>query len=483
MLTVSFCVLPRKKLATTILVFNTNNVVLAEVRPRLDLQHFQRNAARVFQAVLGANRNKSGLVLGQQELLAVNRHLPGTGEDHPVLGAVVMHLHREGASRFHRDAVDVEARSLDHHVAAAPGAVNLAVTLILAALVLLEELDRLLHVLGTLAVHHQHGVLGADNHQVLHANGRHQLLVAVDVAVFAVVHPRVATEDIALLVFRADLPQGGPGADVAPVGIETDHHRVGGFLHHRVVHGLVRALAENVMRDTDEVTAVIGGIHRGLAGFQDIRAEFGQLGEIFFGAEHKHAAVPVVLPGGKVGFSTLAIRFLHEAGHLVRGVGAVGEGHAALDVSIAGFRGVRHDTEGDQMAFIGILLGDADGVVEDRLVIDDMVGSEHQHQRIISLAGGLKGRQGDGRGGVAPDRLENNVVRQLVELTQLFGHQKAVFFVTDDHRFIDFKARESGDGFLQHRVLPKQAEELFWIKLAGHRPETTAGTTSHNYRK
>ncbi len=35
------------------------------------------------------------------------------------------------------------------------------------------------------------------------------------------------------------------------------------------------------------------------------------------------------------------------------------------------------------MAFIGILLGDADGVVEDRLVIDDMVGGEDQHQRVI----------------------------------------------------------------------------------------------------
>ncbi len=161
------------------------------------------------------------------------------------------------------------------------GTVNLAVALVLAALVLLEELDRLLHVLGTLTVHHQHGVLGADNHQVLHADGRHQLLVAVDIAVFAVVHPRVAAEDVTLLIFRADLPQGGPGADVAPVGIETDHHRVGGFLHHRVVHGLVRALAENVMRNADEVAAVIGGIYRSLAGFEDIRAEFGQLGEVF----------------------------------------------------------------------------------------------------------------------------------------------------------------------------------------------------------
>ena len=433
--------------------------------------------------MLGANRNKGGLVLGQQELLAVNGHLAGAGEYDPVLGAVVVHLHREGAARFHRNAVDVEARGLDHHVAAAPGTVNLAVALVLGALVLLEELDCLLHVLGTLAVHHQHSVLGADNHQVLHADSRHQLLVAVDVAVFAVVHPRVTAEDVTLLIFRADLPQGGPGADVAPVGIETDHHRVGGFLHHRVVHGLVRALAENVMRDADEVAAVVGGIDRGLAGFEDIRAEFGQLGEVFFGAEHKHAAVPVVLPGGEVGLGALAVRLLHEAGHLVRGVSTVGEGHAALDVAVAGFRGVRHDTEGDQMAFIGILLGDADGVVEDRLVIDDMVGGEDQHQRVVAVAGGLEGRESNGRGGVAPDRLKNNVVRQLVELAQLFGHQEAVLFVTDDHRFMDFKARESGDGFLQHGVLPEQAEELFRVKLARHRPETTAGTASHYHRK
>ncbi|CAM7218459.1 hypothetical protein ESCOMA182M1_22515 [Escherichia coli] len=396
---------------------------------------------------------------------------------------MVVHLHREGTARFHRDAVDVEARGLDHHVAAAPGTVNLAVALVLAALVLPEELDRLLHVLGTLTVHHQHGVLGADNHQVLHADGRHQLLVAVDVAVFAVVHPRVTAENVALLIFRADLPQGGPGADVAPVGIETDHHRVGGFLHHRVVHGLVRALAENIMWDIDEIAAIIGGIHRSLAGFQDIRTVFGQLREVFFGTEHKHATVPVVLPGGEVDLGALAVRLLHEAGHLVRGVGAVGEGHAALDVAVASFRGVRHDTEGDQMAFIGILLGDADGVVEDRLVIDDMVGGEDQHQRVVTVAGGLKGRQGDGRRGVAPDRLKYNVIRQLIELAQLFSHQEAMLFVTDDHRFMDFKARESGNSFLQHGVLPEQPEELFRVKLARHRPETTACTASHYHRK
>ena len=58
--------------------------------------------------------------------------------------------------------------------------------------------------------------------------------------------------------------------------------------------------------------------------------------------------------------------------------------------------------------------------MEDRLVIDDMVGGEDQHQRVVAVTGGPEGRQGDGRGGVAPDRLKNNVIRQLVELAQLF---------------------------------------------------------------
>ncbi len=95
-------------------------------------------------------------------------------------------------------------------------------------------------------------------------------------------------------------------------------------------------------------------------------------------------------------------------------MGTIGERHAALNVTVASFRGIRHDTEGDQMTFISILLGDPDSVVEGRLVIDDVVGGENQHQRVVTVAGGLKGRQGDGRCGVAPDWLKYNVIRQLI---------------------------------------------------------------------
>ena len=52
--------------------------------------------------------------------------------------------------------------------------------------------------------------------------------------------------------------------------------------------------------------------------------------------------------------------------------------------------------------------------MEGRLVIDDVVGGENQHQRVVTVAGGLKGRQGDGRRGVAPDWLKYNVIRQLI---------------------------------------------------------------------
>ena len=135
------------------------------------------------------------------------------------------------------------------------------------------------------------------------------------------------------------------------------------------------------------------------------------------------------------------------------------------------------------MACIGILFGNTDSIVENRLVIDNMVSRQHQHQRVVTISHSLKSRERDGRGGIATDGLKDDVIRQFVQLAQLFCHQEAMLFVTDNHRLMNFKARESGDGFLQHGIPPVQTKELFRVKLAGHRPETTAGTTSHYHRK
>ena len=90
---------------------------------------------------------------------------------------------------------------------------------------------------------------------------------------------------------------------------------------------------------------------------------------------------------------------------------------AALDIAVAGFRGVRNDTEGDQMVSMRILLSNADGVVEDLLIIDNVVRCQDKHQRVIAILRGLQRREGDGRGGVAAHRLKNDILRQLVELS------------------------------------------------------------------
>ncbi len=158
--------------------------------------------------MLGTNGNKGRLIFSQQELLAVDRYLPRPGEDHPVLGAVVVHLHGERPARLDGDTVNVEPRRLDHHIAAAPRTVDFAVSFVFAALVGLQVLHDLFHVLGAVFIHHQHRILGADDHQVLNADSRHQLFVAVDVAVLAVVHPGIAGQHVAQLIFRADVPQG-----------------------------------------------------------------------------------------------------------------------------------------------------------------------------------------------------------------------------------------------------------------------------------
>lgn len=135
------------------------------------------------------------------------------------------------------------------------------------------------------------------------------------------------------------------------------------------------------------------------------------------------------------------------------------------------------------MVSLRILLRDANGVVEDLVIIDDMVRCQDKHQRVIAILRGLQRRKGDGRCRVAANRLEDDIFRQFTELSQLFSHQEAVLFIADNHRLMGIQTGEARDGFLQHGVLPVQSEKLFWIEFTGHRPQAATGATRHNHRK
>src|SRR5690606_7939766 len=102
------------------------NIILSQIRPRLHLDDVQRNLSRVLDAVLHAERDECGLILFQQERLVSARHAGGAGDDDPVLGAMVMHLHRDRCARLDRHSIDTEALAGVDLVIAAPGSVDLA---------------------------------------------------------------------------------------------------------------------------------------------------------------------------------------------------------------------------------------------------------------------------------------------------------------------------------------------------------------------
>ena len=90
--------------------------------------------------------------------------------------------------------------------------------------------------------------------------------------------------------------------------------------------------------------------------------------------------------------------------------------------------------------------------------------------------------QRDRRCGVTSRRFKDDVFRQLVELAQLLGNDKAVLFITDNNRTFTLHPVQTADGGLQHSQIAFQAKKLFWIQDTGQWPQAAAGASGHHYR-
>ena len=291
--------------------------------------------------------------------------------------------------------------------------------------------------------------------------------------------------DVTLRGMGADLPQGGPGSNIAPARIHRYHDGVSRAFHHRIVNGLFRTGEEGLFIHADEVEIRIHHRHRFLAGAQNIRAVFAQLFQIASGAEQEHPAVPVIFPAGDIRLRGFQIRFFNELRHVKRHAVAFTRRHvAATDVAVAGFRQIRHDAEGHQLAALSVRNGRTHRVAEGLFLLDHVVCRQHQHQRVTVRATAFcrQRRQGDSRCGIASGRLQDDIFCEFVQLAQLFGNNKAVLFVTDHHRAFTLHAVETVYRRLQHGEIPFQAEELFWIEHAGQRPQPATRATSHHNR-
>src|SRR5579863_8693473 len=94
-----------------IIVFDADDIVLAEIAAGLHLDQFEVDLARIFQAMLGPARNIRRFVFVQDLGFVADRDPRGAAHHDPVLGAMMMQLQRQPPARLHHDAFDLKGRT------------------------------------------------------------------------------------------------------------------------------------------------------------------------------------------------------------------------------------------------------------------------------------------------------------------------------------------------------------------------------------
>src|ERR1700675_650844 len=131
----------------SVLVVETHDVVLAQIRPRLHLDHFERRFTGVFEPVLRTERNERGLVFAHQEgFLPAGDERSATHDD-PVFRAMMMHLQREPRARLHHNTLYLKTLTVIDGIVETPGTLDLAMIVRLSALGGLQAADHRLHFL------------------------------------------------------------------------------------------------------------------------------------------------------------------------------------------------------------------------------------------------------------------------------------------------------------------------------------------------
>src|SRR5882762_9835589 len=432
--------------------------------------------------MLHADRDVGRLVLFEKEHLLATRDARRAGHHDPVLGAVMMQLQRERRAGVYLQAFHLEARPVLDAVVAAPGTEHLPMQRILGAPQLFQPQHQLLHVLYVILRRHQHRVLGLDDHVVLESHRGHQAALGIQVAPVGVFAEHVPAYDVTVRVGVARLVERRPGADITPARLERHHYRIRGLFHDGIVDRVGWARLEGRGVDAGEIQIRGRAAKRRRADLRDLGYEALQFLEIPPGAEHEHAAVPVVVVGFQELEGALKLGFLHEACDAKRGALS----GAALDVAVAGLSSGRDHPEGDELSRLCGAERGAHRLLEGRRVPHQVIGREYQQHRTGRLrarGNALERRmrgECDGRRGVAPAGLEECGAWRDLKLTQLLRDQEAVRLVAYNHGRGRPETLETEYRLLQEGVRPGQRQQLLGIQLARQRPQACAGSAAEN---
>src|SRR4029077_7138572 len=123
----------------------------------------QRDFARVFQAMSGADRNVGGLVFRQHHFLVATADLSRALDDDPMLGAMMVHLQRQLTAGLYDDVLDLHPMAVVQRGEAAPRTMNSWQRVGLVAALLDQPRHQRFDLLGAFAWRHHNRVSGPDD--------------------------------------------------------------------------------------------------------------------------------------------------------------------------------------------------------------------------------------------------------------------------------------------------------------------------------
>ncbi len=122
------------------------------------------------------------------------------------------------------------------------------------------------------------------------------------------------------------------------------------------------------------------------------------------------------------------------------------------------------------------------GITELVGLADDVVGREHQHQRLTITLGGEQGRDRNCGTRIAAHRLQHDISIDAA-FAQLLGDDEAEVAMGDDDRSPEqLRIRDAREHLLKRRALSDQGDELLWPALARNRPQPRSGAAAHDHR-
>ena len=180
-----------------------------------------------------------------------------------------------------------------------------------------------------------------------------------------------------------------------------------------------------------------------------------------------------------IGLGGGAVRLLTE---LLDAAHTLGEAIPETDVAVPRLRSGRIDAKCEEIALVGEIGREGNGLGEGILVSDHVIRRHHEQDRVGTVGRQVERCRGSCRGRVSADRFEDQRRVVTTELRQLPLDAQPLALVAHHERGSRSRQRLGAlDGHHEHRALVDERQKLLRGTAAGSRPQAAAGTAGQDH--